>query len=319
MRTWSPLALPLLLTLAVPLAALPALRGDDDDGGGDHRHPDACEQTATHAYRAGRQGARSDYLFKKGACTNISDHEERAECFGEALDELKEALELEEERREARLELCDLLGGGRYDPEIDPADFVKGVDHPYFPLVPGTTRIYRKVTDEGVEDVVVTATDETREILGVECIVVQDTVSMDGELVEDTLDYFAQDVEGNVWYFGEIALNFEDGDLVDIEGSWEAGRDGAKAGVVMPAMPEVDSTYRQEFLLGEAEDAAIVLALDAMADVPYGHFDPALQTLDFSPLEPDAAEHKFYGLGVGAVLEVDLESGERLELIDVMR
>ena len=218
----------------------------------------------------------------------------------------------------ARLELAsDLEEDEIYQVDIDPADFVAGVDNPYMPLTPGTTRTYRAETDEGTETIVVEVLHETIEIQGVMCVVVRDTVTLDGELIEDTHDWFAQDEDGNVWYFGEIALNYEDGRLTDVEGSWEAGVDDAQPGIVMPADPAVEDLYRQEFLLGEAEDYAEVLALDASVSVPHGDYGNCLQTFDGTPMEPDVEEHKFYAEGVGVVLEVDVESGERVELISV--
>ena len=127
----------------------------------------------------------------------------------------------------------------------------------------------------------------------------------------------AQDVEGNVWYFGELSMEFEDGEPVGLEGSWEAGEDGAKPGIVMWANPEVGEVYRQEFFLTEAEDMGEVLSLDQTVTVPYGRFENCVMTKDFTPIEPDVEENKFYASGVGVVLEIDVESGERAELVDV--
>ena len=158
--------------------------------------------------------------------------------------------------------------------------------------------------------------DETETILGVECTVVRDTVTVDGELVEDTLDWFAQDRNGNVWYFGEISKSFEDGDLVSLDGSWRAGVDGAKPGIVMKAHPAVGDVYRQEFLLGVAEDYARVVSLSGDATVPAASCTNCLVTGDFVPLEPDADERKFYKRGVGLILEVDRTTGDRVELIE---
>jgi hypothetical protein len=156
-------------------------------------------------------------------------------------------------------------------------------------------------------------------ILGVTTIVVRDVVVDDeGGFVEDTDDWFAQDVAGNVWYFGEIAKNYEDGEFVDIEGSWTAGVDGAKPGIVMPASPTVDAVYRQEFALGNAEDAAEVLGTSESATTPGGSCaGTCVLTRDFTPIEPDALEHKYYAPGIGLILELDPESGERTELVSI--
>jgi hypothetical protein len=217
--------------------------------------------------------------------------------------------------------VCAALGEAKYDPMPDPADFVHPADigtgvaaNPYLPLVPGGAWVY-----EGEEETVtVSVTGDIKEILGVPCAVVRDVVTEDGELVEDTYDWFAQDLQGNVWYFGEIARNYEDGELVDLEGSWTAGKDGAKIGIVMPTDPQPGAVYRQEFLLGEAEDMAEVLELDGSADTPAAACDgDCLVTLEYTALEPDAAEHKYYAPGIGMIMELDPETGEPIiELVE---
>jgi hypothetical protein len=147
---------------------------------------------------------------------------------------------------------------------------------------------------------------------------VRDTVSLDGELIEDTFDWFAQDKEGNVWYLGEDTKEYENGEVVSTEGSWEAGVDGAEAGIVMLADPQVGDTYRQEWYPGHAEDAAEVVSLSEEVTVPYGTFTNCLQTREFSTIDPELNEYKYYCTAVGAVtLEVVIDSGERVELIDV--
>ena len=146
----------------------------------------------------------------------------------------------------------------------------------------------------------------------------QDTVSLDGELIEDTFDWFAQDKEGNVWYLGEDTKEYENGEVISTEGSWEAGVDGAEAGIVMLADPQVGDTYRQEWYPGHAEDAAEVVSLNEEVTVPYGTFTNCLQTREFSTIDPELNEYKYYCTAVGAVtLEVVIDSGERVELIDV--
>jgi hypothetical protein len=191
------------------------------------------------------------------------------------------------------------------------------IDNPFLPFIPGTTWTYEGETDEGTETIVVEATAETRVILGVTCTVVRDRVYLEGELIEDTQDWFAQDAHGNVWYFGELSYELEGGEIVSIEGSWEAGVDGARPGIVMPATPEVGQVYRQEFLLAEAEDMGEILGLNASVTVPYGPFSGCRQTRDFSPLSPGSLEHKFYAAGVGLVLEQHPRSGSRVELISL--
>ena len=191
------------------------------------------------------------------------------------------------------------------------------VTNPYFPLTPGTTYRYEGETEDGTEEVIVEVTNDTREVAGVTARVVRDRVYLDGELVEDTFDWYAQDEDGNVWYLGEETCEFEDGECVSTEGSWEAEVDGARAGIIMPAEPEAGQRYYQEYYEDEAEDRAAVVSTAEAVDVPYGAFTGCVQTLDTTPLEPDVMEHKYYCAGVGLTLEVELEAGDRIELLSV--
>jgi hypothetical protein len=287
--------------------------------GGGSAWAHTCTGTAEDVRKSCDSQALSDYWLALAKCRNLPTEKERSACKKAAAQALREAQEECADQQEARLELCEDLGEAPYNPIINPTNFVAGVNHRFFPLVPGTTRIYEKNTDEGRERTEVTVTKDTKRILGVRCIVVQDTVTVDGEVVEDTFDHFAQDKQGNVWYFGELSLSFEDGELVDLHGSWEAGVDGAKPGIVMKAEPRVGDIYRQEFLLGEAEDVAEVIALNRSVKVPFGSFKGCLQTEDFTPLEPDVLENKFYAPGIGVILEVDVETGEQSKLIAVRK
>src|SRR5262249_27205766 len=149
---------------------------------------------------------------------------------------------------------CSRLGTAAYDPAIAPANFVAGIDNQFFPLVPGTTFVYEGQTPDGLEHDEFAVTHNTRVILGVTCIEVHDTVTTDGVLTEDTLDWFAQDTDGNVWYFGENTHELEDGLISTIDGTFMAGVDGAKPGIVMEAHPAIGDFYRQEFALANAED-----------------------------------------------------------------
>ena len=154
-------------------------------------------------------------------------------------------------------------------------------------------------------------------ILGVRCVEVHDTTQLDNKLTEDTRDWFAQDKEGNVWYFGENTTLVEGGLPVDLTGTWTGGVDGAQPGIVMKAHPVIGDFYRQEFSLGNAEDLAEVKSLTAHVIVPYGSFDHCLKTLESSPLAPGDLENKFYAPGVGNLLTVDLATGERSELVQI--
>jgi len=198
----------------------------------------------------------------------------------------------------------------RYDPEIAPLDFQNVVDNDLFPLVPGTVFVYE--ADE--ETIEITVTPDTKVILGVTCTVVHDQARIGAEVIEDTFDWYAQDNDGNVWYMGEDTKEYSNGQVVSTEGSWEAGVDGAKPGIVIPGMPVVGMKYRQEYYACHAEDMGEVLELDASVEVPFGSFTGCLKTKDTTPLEPDVLEEKYYCPGVGNVLSVDVESGDREEL-----
>ena len=186
-------------------------------------------------------------------------------------------------------------------------------------MKPGSRWVYRETEPDGTEQrVVVTVMDETKRIAnGVTARVVHDEVRADGELVENTFDWYAQDSEGNVWYMGEDTKEYENGKFVSRAGSWEAGVDGAEAGIIMPAQPEVGMQYRQEHYEGEAEDEAKVLSLDEQAEVPAGHWEGVLMTKDFTPLEPKILEYKLYAKGVGPVLVLGASGGGgREELLE---
>jgi len=296
--------------------------------GGNNR---LCTKTSYAAKKACRNEARDDYWIAIGNCNNISDPDERSECKKEALEELKSMKEECRDQFFARMEICDEMGEGPYDPQLDPAYFVDPDDigvgvsaNPYAPLIPGTVWVYEGETEDGSETITVTITDDTKEIEYPAdsdkifiCRVVRDVVELDGEVIEDTDDWYAQDEEGNVWYFGEISKEFEDGELVSLEGSWKSGVDGAKPGIIMKADPREGDYYRQEFFLGDAEDmGAVVSRGEESVTVPFDTFSmDVLQTADFTPIEPDALEFKYYAPEVGMVLEEDPDSGERVELI----
>jgi hypothetical protein len=186
-------------------------------------------------------------------------------------------------------------------------------------MVPGTRWTYRETDQEGAEmQVVVTVSNQTKEIAnGVTARVVRDTVTEDGELIEDTLDWYAQDEEGNIWYLGEDTAEFENGKLMTKGGSFEAGIDGAQPGIIMPANPQDGMQYRQEYYRGEAEDNGEILSTDEMVQSPYGRFDDALLTKDTNAIEPNVLEYKLYAKGVGPVLTLGVSGGpgSREELI----
>ena len=205
-----------------------------------------------------------------------------------------------------------------YNPRIDPADFVAVVDNAYMPLSPGTTFVYDGTTENGNEHNEVYVSSETKTILGVECVVVKDTVVVDGVLEEATLDWYAQDKSGNVWYFGEDSKEYQEGGVVSSAGSWEAGVNGALPGIVMQADPAVGDTYRQEYYKGEAEDWASVLSLTESATVGTGAYSKVLVTKEWSGLDnPPVYEHKYYAEGVGFILTKYIEGGFEMQLTEI--
>ena len=210
------------------------------------------------------------------------------------------------------------LPQGSEPADLDPSEFTTTIDNPYLPFAVGSRWVYTETEDgEPAQKVVVEVSGKTKRIAnGVEALVVRDTVTVRGEPVEVTDDWFAQDSEGNVWYLGEDTAEYEDGEVATRAGSFEAGVDGAEAGIVMPADPQVGMAYRQEYYEGEAEDRAEVLSLDEKAEVPAGYYPKTLMTKDLVPLEPKVSEHKFYAQGVGLVLAIGHSGGAgREELI----
>ena len=197
------------------------------------------------------------------------------------------------------------LEGQPYEVTIDPADFVAVIDNPFMPLKPGT-----KVTFDGAERIEIAVGTETKTILGVPTTVVRDQVFSDGELAEDTLDWYAQDRAGNVWYFGEKTAEYDEGKVVSTAGSWEGGVDGAQPGVIMLADPQVGDVYRQEFYEGEAEDLAEVTGVGGSITIPFGTFTNVLVTEEWTPLEPDVRERKTYVPGIGVVETRQIKGGD---------
>src|SRR6266540_5923114 len=203
--------------------------------------------------------------------------------------------------------------------QLDPGNFVSVIDNPYFPLTPGTTFVYRGETDGVPIRNTTYVTYETKIILGITCTVVHDQAFERGVLVEDTFDWYAQDVDGNVWYFGEDTKELdENGNVISTEGSWEAGVDGAEPGIIMEANPQVGDRYQQEFAAGVAEDMAQVIGFEDTFCVRYGCFEDVLVTKEWTPLERGVVENKYYAPGVGFIYGVMVKGGdEQTELVRV--
>lgn len=209
--------------------------------------------------------------------------------------------------------------GAKPSLQIDPDNFVDVVDNPYFPLEPGTTFIYEGESESTPTREVVNVTKKTKEILGVTTTVVHAQAFEDGVLIEDTFDWYAQDEEGNVWYFGEDTKELdENGNVVSTEGSWEAGVNGAEPGIIMLAEPKKGDKYQQENAPDVAEDMAQVIGFEDSVCVPYGCFEDVLVTKEWTPLEQGIVEHKYYAQGVGFIFGEMVKGGEeQIELVRV--
>ena len=210
-------------------------------------------------------------------------------------------------------------GPAPYDPDVPYAPAVSAsalsatVTNPLFPLPVGGTWVYEADTPDGLERDEVTVLAETRTVWGATTRVVRDAVSVDGELAEDTLDWYAQDASGHVWYMGEETAEYENGEVVTTAGSWETGVGGALPGVIMLAQPAVGDVYRQEYLADEAEDVGEIIELGLSITVPAGSFTGCMKTRDRSAIDPDLDEFKYYCPGVGNVLVEEPDA--RVELI----
>jgi hypothetical protein len=287
----------------------------------------SCAESARLLRYACEYEIADDFHTVSARC--LDDTEPADECVADAEADHDEAAEECADILDARLDLCEALDDAPHEPAFGPEHAANFVDpreigstvqpNPYFPLVAGNRWVYES------EDatITVTVTDEVKLIEGILCLTVSDVESEDGVVVEDTDDWFAQDVAGNVWYCGEIARNYElfEGDepeepeLVDVDGSWKTGRDRAEGGILIPAAPEPGDVIRQEVLFGDAEDAIEIVSITASESAPArACAGDCLQTRDFTPLEPDVAESKYYAPGIGLILEI--EDDTRVELVE---
>src|SRR6476619_5850286 len=204
--------------------------------------------------------------------------------------------------------------------KLDPAEFTTNIDNPYWPMRPGSHWVYREVENGETQRVDVTVTNQTKTLEGIEARVVHDRVSRNGETLENTYDWYAQDSAGNLWYLGEDTAEYENGKLKTKAGTWSAGVDGAEPGVVVPASPKQGMRYREEYYAGHAEDGAEVLSVSSQVQVPFGRFQNALLTRNFSAIEPTVEEMKLYAKGVGPVMELLVSGGAgRTELLSFTR
>jgi hypothetical protein len=292
-----------------------------------------CKKTAYQMHKACKYETLEAHKTTLANCTNLNNRSDRQACRKEASTAIREASQICKGQLEARVDACDVLQESRYDPDpfldqtihfVNPDDVQPGTANPYVSIVEGHTFLLR-AGEEGEEVVVVHTTDEVRMIQDTPCRVVVDVVlerevneddgSIDYVPVEVTDDWFAQDVNGDVYYCGELARNYEDGRLTDLDGSFEAGQEHAKGGMLIMAYPEIGLAHRQEFSLGVAEDIIQYMDVSAHPEeenekFPCSENGGCLMTYDFSPLAPEATEFKYYIPGVGFVLAQAMENGE---------
>jgi hypothetical protein len=289
-----------------------------------HASKNSCLMTAKGGFQSCKLGAQSAGELALGRCDNIPDASLRKTCIQQASIDRKDALQTCKDQNGLRQTVCARLGPAPYAPAIDPANFTNStvIDNPFFPLTPGTTFIYEGQTADGFEHVEFAVTHVTKMILNVNCVEVHDTRKIENKIVEDTRDWFAQDNERNVWYFGENTTLVSDGLPVDLSGTWTGGVDGAQPGIVMKGQPAIGDFYRQEFSLTQAEDLAEVKSLSASVTVPFppGSFDNCLETEESSSIAPGDIEHKFYAKGIGNLLTIDMAvtPNERSELVQIL-
>lgn len=207
-----------------------------------------------------------------------------------------------------------------YQPDVSAARFPNptNITNPYYPVNIGKKYIIEGQTPDGLERIEEQRLNITRVVQGITCAVVNFKAFLNGELIEEADDWYAQDIDGNVWYFGEDVNNYNpDGTVKDHAGSWEAGVDGAKAGLLMPANPVVGMTYREEYYFNEAEDESEITGVNLDVTVPYGTFTNCIRTHNLTALEPSLNEEKFYAPGIGFIKEINITDNFEIVLISV--
>lgn len=207
-----------------------------------------------------------------------------------------------------------------YNPDVSPSKFTNStnITNALYPIQAGKKYIFEGQTPDGLEHIEEQRLNTTKTILGIACIRVNFKAYIDGVLIEEAEDWYAQDNSGNLWYFGEAVDNYDtDGTLLDHEGSWEAGRHNAKPGIIMLANPQVGDAYREEFYFKHAEDEAEVLETGFKLNTPFGHFKNCIKTKNWTRLEPDIIEHKIYAPGYGLIKEINLTDNTEIFLIAI--
>ncbi len=267
----------------------------------------SCSDSTDSMYTACFLGSGDDFFVNTAKCQNVSEGPDRKACEAEKRKTYKDDLKLCSTQKADRQDVCRDLGQAPYDPQIVPANYVDPLQigtsvtpNPFLIIKPGYTRVYKSPS----QIITITVTHDTVEILGVTCIVSRDTVTdLHGNLIEDTVDYFAQDLSGNVWYFGETTGEYEGGFPVSLEGTFKGGADRAKPGIAMLAVLPPGKLYREEFALGVAEDLAEVISTSASEAAPAASCRrTCLLTDNFTPIKPGGSEKKYYAPGIGEIV-----------------
>ncbi len=207
-----------------------------------------------------------------------------------------------------------------YKPEVNNSKFTRSLNitNMYFPVTAGKKYIYEGQTQDGLERIEEQRLTTTKTILGIPCIIVNFKAFLNGSLIEEAWDWYAQDNEGNVWYFGEEVNNYNiNGSLKDHAGSWQAGQDGAQPGIIMPANPKTGFAYREEYYFNHAEDRAEITGTGLTVSIPLGTYNNCIQTRNWTELEPDLNENKWYAPGIGLIKEKNVSDNTEIVLIEI--
>jgi cell division septation protein DedD len=271
----------------------------------------ACVATADQSLTACNSEADTAKELALAICENST---ERDQCITDAnTTQASDKVECQAEDV-AQNAACEKLGPAAYDPQIDPANYSATVTNPYFPLAAGSTWNYQGQNAEGAVTLEKTVNDETKDVMGVTCTEVRELTKEGEDVVRDTLKWYAQDAEGAVWLFGVNTKELDGDEVTSLDGSWMAGEDDAKPGIIMKAAPAVNDVYRTSYAIRESEDVGEVLSISEAVTVPAGSFTNAVKTNDTTALDPSVVKNSLYASGAGLVSETTVGSEDKLEL-----
>ena len=274
----------------------------------------ACTSTVNNSLLACQAQADSKNLLAVAACQNV-DPAQVQTCTDTANTAKDEAVTACGEQNVAQLEVCNRLGGAAYNPQIDPASFSATVTNKYFPVTTGTRSVFEGPSSDGAVKIEIAPTGETKTIQGVNTAEVKSVTTVADKVVDNSWDYFSQDTEGNVWYFGHTSQKLENDQVTEVD-SWMAGVDGAQAGTIMKAEPKVADLYRKAYAIQVDEGLGEVQAIDESVTVPAGAYTQVVKTKNTDAIDPGSEETIFYAPDVGPVQVVDVKSGTTLNLTE---